>query len=47
MAQREDVRSLREEQLQRIIGVICWPETKRRIHCVLTHHGEMYDALLH
>ncbi|BDP41905.1 hypothetical protein DAETH_18740 [Deinococcus aetherius] len=39
--------ALREERLQRFIGVIYRPETERWSHYVHTRPAEMYDALLH
>ncbi|SMB91709.1 erythromycin esterase family protein [Deinococcus hopiensis] len=39
--------ALREEQLQRFIGVIYRPETERWSHYVHTHFSDMYDAALH
>lgn len=38
---------LRDERLQRFIGVIYRPETERWSHYVHTRPAEMYDALLH
>jgi len=38
---------LREERLQRFIGVIYRPETERWSHYVHTRLSDMYDALLH
>lgn len=38
---------LRDERLQRFIGVIYRPETERWSHYVQTRPADMYDALLH
>lgn len=47
LREREVADGLREEQLQRFIGVIYQPETERWSHYVHTRPSEMYDALLH
>lgn len=44
---RDVADGLRDERLQRFIGVIYRPETERWSHYVHTRPAEMYDALLH
>lgn len=47
LKEREVADRLREERLQRFIGVIYAPQTERASHYVHTRPARMYDALLH